>query len=457
MVVLSLSLVPACSTVTQTGSNEDIFAAVKSGNVQEVTRLLAAGADSNGRDHHRDTPLKWAALSGLKEIAELLIERGADLNATDQAGFTPLHAAAYQSRREVAELLVRRGAEVNAKSTAGWTPLHKAIERLANPEVTQQTSPSDVAAMMGVVELLLANGAEVNARNTSDTTPLHNAAASGPKALVELLIAKGADIHTKTNEGVTPLYIAAKMDRAEVAEFLIARGAEVDARTKESGYTPLIRAAHQGNRDVVELLIVRGADVNAKDINGKTPLNWALTTALSVSPSGQALLRQLSAAKRRDLQKEIQKMKGQWREVAKLLINRGANTNADSQRGPPLYLAANMGDKDLVEALIDHGAEINYAPPCCESALHAAIAERHRDVAEFLIKKGASVNARNRSERTPLHFLAVFINDRKLAELMIERGADINAKDKNGQTPIDLATNAGNNQVAEVLRRKAGI
>ena len=112
------------------GSNTDIFAAIKSNNVKEVRRLLAAGADIHGKDDHGAEPLILAAVSGSKEIAELLIARGADVNVREQSGFTPLHGASYQSHSEVAELLVRKGAEVNARSTAGWTPLHKAMESL---------------------------------------------------------------------------------------------------------------------------------------------------------------------------------------------------------------------------------------------------------------------------------------------------------------------------------------
>lgn len=88
--------------------------------------------------------------------------------------------------------------------------------------------------------------------------------------------------------------------------------------------------------------------------------------------------------------------------------------------------------------------------------MHGAIAERHRDVAELLINKGADVIVKNRSGRTPLHFLAFYIDDQKLAESMIKRGADINASDKNGETPLTFATRAGNNQVAKVLRERGG-
>jgi cytohesin len=463
---LSLWLVPIGDTIAQTGA--DLFAAVKAGNVEEVRRLLATGADSKVRDDRGAAPLQWAAVLGSKEIAELLIARGADINATDRAGLTALHAAAYQGRREVAELLLLNGAQVNAGSTGGWTPLGKAMERLATPDMTpHQASPSDVAATVSVVELLLVHGAEVNPRNASGT-PMHYAAASGQRVLVELLIAKGANINAKTNEGVTPLHTAAKMDRPEVAQLLIARGADVDARTKNND-TPLIEVARQGNKDFVDLLVARSADINARNKGDRSPLFWALVMPTFASPVPSIaqsmfvrhVLSQLSPAEQAGFRNDLKRFKGQWREVAELLLNHGADVSADSKGDSPLYLATLLGDKKLVQAVIGRGADINYAGVGVgpgETALHAAVAEKHRDIAELLINKGANVHARNsRSARTPLHFLAGYMDDRKLAKLMIEHGADVNARDKDGQTPLSFATKAGNSQVADVLRQNNGM
>jgi cytohesin len=156
----------------------------------------------------------------------------------------------------------------------------------------------------------------------------------------------------------------------------------------------------------------------------------------------------------------MRQVKGQWHEVALLLINHGADVNitmtATIDTDTPLLIAAIVGDKGLAEALIDKGAAVNGARGANETPLHAAISEGHRDVAELLINKGANVNARNMSQRTPLHFLAAFMDDRELAELMIAKGADVNTVDKGGNTPLAFATRSGHNAVAEVLRQHGG-
>ena len=320
-----------------------------------------------------------------------------------------------------------------------------------------------VAAKSGNVQevkRLLANGANVNGRDNSRSTPLHYAAGAGEKALVELLIAKGADIHAKGQDSVTPLYLAAKFNRPEVAELLIARGADVNAKTTR-GFTPLTIAATEGNKAVAKVLLAHGADANAKDASGASPLFWTfklLFTGYSVTattPTALATQKGLDGATLERVRAAFRQSKGKVREMALLLMNSAADVNVEVGADTPLLAAANFGDRELVESLLNKGANVNGSRSSIETPLHAAIAERHRDVAELLIQKNANVNARNVSGRTPLHFLAANLNDGKLAALMIDHGADINAKDKNGQTPIGFATNAGNSQVAEMLRSRA--
>jgi ankyrin repeat protein len=74
--LLLLSLVSACRTGGQMGGNEEIIAAVKSDNSQEVTRLLAAGADINARDNNGETPLTFATKARNNQVAKVLRERG---------------------------------------------------------------------------------------------------------------------------------------------------------------------------------------------------------------------------------------------------------------------------------------------------------------------------------------------------------------------------------------------
>jgi ankyrin repeat protein len=435
-----------------------LFAAVDSGDVHEVERELATGAKVDARDRRGATPLGHAASKGSREIAELLIARGADVNARTAAGLTPLHAAAYWGEGEVAELLLSRGADANAGSTGGWTPLHKAVERLSDPARARcGDSPGDpeTARAARIVELLLASGADPNAHAASGDTPLIMAAASGRKTLVEALLERGAAVDGRGPEGVTPLYAAAFPGCVDVVEALIARGAEVDARTK-SGYTPLTYAARAGDAALASSLLAHRAAVDATDQTGRTPLVWALSLAALASPSGQSLLRrQAGAGELEAVRKGLGRAKGQWAEVARRLVEHGADVRASDRAGAsPLYLAAVLGEAALVVSLLDRGAILD-DPRTGETPLHAAVAEGHRDVAALLVERGASVRVTNLSGRTPLHFVATFSDDPALAEAMIARGAQPGAKDEDGRIALDYAIRAGNRRVAEVLRAHA--
>ena len=116
-----------------------LYEEVLYGNVSEVKRLIAGGANVNFKTTRRAknpgrTPLYVAAFIGNAPIIKLLLEHGADPNISSRAddGRTPLHEAVVlpakaskltPSRVEVAILLLEHGADPNRKDKYGITPL----------------------------------------------------------------------------------------------------------------------------------------------------------------------------------------------------------------------------------------------------------------------------------------------------------------------------------------------
>jgi len=454
-----------CAPATLPKVDQDMFAAIKADNKQEVERLIAAGANVNVQNDQGDglTPLGWAAVWGSNKTAELLIARGADVNAGGRNRNTPLHVAAYNGQKETVVLLLGKGANVNAMTKAGWTPLHKALEWLALPYISKEASPSRIAAAGDIMELLIAKGADVNA-SVQGIMPIHWAAASGQKGFVERLVVKDADVNARSAANYTPLFFAAQADRAAVAEWLIAHGAEVDTSIK-SGETPLWIAASDGSADAVKVLLDHGADVRSKNKDGSTPLlataeslinSYALTSSSPLAGQMRENLGPSRVIEYRKILKEMEVWGGKWREAAMLLVTHGAEININKEEKNPMYAAALVGDKRLVEAMLNKGADINFNPKnAYETPLHGAIGAGHEEVAELLISRGANVNAENKDRQTPMHYLAKYMNSKKLAELMIQHHADVNAK-SGRETPLSLAVEAGNKDVAEVLRQHGG-
>jgi len=58
---------------------DDLFWAIKNGNLEKVKELIDAGADVNASSCCSDTPLYFACKLGNTQIAKLLIDSGADL------------------------------------------------------------------------------------------------------------------------------------------------------------------------------------------------------------------------------------------------------------------------------------------------------------------------------------------------------------------------------------------
>jgi len=106
--------------------------AVVRGDVDEVRRLITAGADPNAVDRDGWSPLHDAAWGDRPEIATLLIQAGAKVNRLTSDGTSPLHQAALADCFEVAEVLLKAGADPNLKRADGTTPLDLCISRYSS-------------------------------------------------------------------------------------------------------------------------------------------------------------------------------------------------------------------------------------------------------------------------------------------------------------------------------------
>jgi ankyrin repeat protein len=77
-------------------------------------------------------------------------------------------------------------------------------------------------------------------------------------------------------------------------------------------------------------------------------------------------------------------------EVAKALIDKGADVNAANQNGwTALMGAASYGHLDIVKLLVERGADVNARHAYGYTGLKLAKGKNHKQIAEFLVKSGA--------------------------------------------------------------------
>ena len=142
-------------------------------------------------------------------------------------------------------------------------------------------------------------------------------------------------------------------------------------------------------------------------------------------------------------------------EVVQLLLDRGADPNKASEDGcTPLHRAAWRGDKDVVQLLLDGGADPNKADEHGWTPLHCAARHSRKDVVRLLLKRGADPNKKDEDGETPL-YKAAYEGFEDTVELLLERGADPNISIQNGNTPLIAAKGMKNKGVVRLLRERA--
>ena len=377
------------------GPSVDIWTAAQTGNIEAVKQHLADGVDVNSKSDIARTPLDLAIAFKQSLIIDLLRKHGGKTRDELKAAES-IEAATQLGNIEAVKQHLDDGAEVNAKDGTGRTLLHW-------------------AAWVGhkeIAELLITAGADVNAKDGDDDTPLDEAVSEGEKEIADLLRKHGGKhgtIHSAVGGG----------DVEAVKEFLAA-GADVNA--KRYGWTPLCEAAISGHNEIAELLIKEGADVNAVAMDDvffeQTPLDAA--------------------------------NKYNQGAVAVLLRKYGGKTCVELEA---LIDSAKKGDIEGIKQHLAAGGDVSIRNKNGDTMLNYAAYLGHKEIVELLVENGAEVNAKGLADWTPLH-LAAYNNNEQIVQLLIAKGAEMNPYTSPGfgGTPLDVA----DGKTADLLRKHGG-
>jgi len=273
--------------------------ASQNGTAQAVDDFEAFFRGSQVKDGGGLTPLVYAAREGCLECARVLLESGAKVNEATNYGWTALLTATQNRHYKLASFLLDHGADPNLANKGGWTPLYLATD---NRNIESGDYPVRKPDMdhLDFIKVLIDKGANVNAR-------ICGAESSAKEC-------KGDTTETRTNFTMQWLY--------------------------EDGATPFLRAAQSGDTELMKLLLAHGADPKIASAHNDTALavasgiGWVEGVTFEWSPA-QSL------------------------EAVKMCLDFGIDPNvADDQGRTALHGAAHKGRTDVIQVLVDHGANL---------------------------------------------------------------------------------------------------
>jgi palmitoyltransferase len=177
----------------------------------------------------------------------------------------------------------------------------------------------------------------------------------------------------------------------------------------------IINSVQEGDLNFINNFLENGGDVNTCDSNGITLLHWAAIY--------------------------------NWVGIAKSLLLKGADLNATAGTllSTPLHLAAKEDNLEIIQFLMEHGADILKPDLESNTALHVAASMGYSPIVAYLIAKGVEPNLPNRRKLTPLMLAVIEEENTETCRLLLSLGASPYSKDIYGNTALHFAFQSKNN------------
>lgn len=338
-----------CALVSANPAGRDLADTLENGDFQRAIEFIEAGASAASQQPDGTTALMWAAYHARPEMVRALLDSGANPVAANRYGVQAVSIACRSGDLESVRLLVAAGADPNFTLPGGETLLMTA-SRSGNP---------------GVVDFLIQRGADVNRRVSGQQTALMWAASEGHAEAVKILLRAGADPHAVTKNGFGSLHFAARAGHGTIARILTDAGVDVDVPLKWTGpggfrsprnnTSPLILAIENAHFELAVDLLELGADPS--DIRtGYSPLHtmtWVRKAHLGDSADPEPPIHGKMSST----------------DFLNRLIAYGADLNQQvphgktepgnvNERGStPFFMAADRGDLEMMQLLVEHGAD----------------------------------------------------------------------------------------------------
>jgi ankyrin repeat protein len=433
--------------------------------LESASMLLKAGANVNAKNDYQVTPLALAVENGSLLMVQRLLKAGANTNLAAATGETPLMTAVRVGNLPVVNALLGAGANVNAQGGGReQTALMWAVEQhnhelvsaliakkadvnlrsLERPEyVTFSRGNPQGGSLLGLADQTLdSDGTRPGLRwiKKGGMTALMFAARDGDLESTKLLTAAGARVNETNPIGSTSLMMAIRNDRTPVALYLLDKGA--DPNIDAAGHTALHLAVARKNIDVMKALLDKGAKVNARltkgepDPDGNRNYNqlpeymlgatpFLMATALNESDMMLALVKGGAdiSIPMEDGTTTVMASMGIFPGVfgfipfEKIPPGGAAGDNTAYFQRKKLFSEAKV--LETMKLVVELGGDVNgvrgnlvtyhvgnsrtlVGRDVGDTALHIATVDKYPTVVEFLVSKGAKLDAKDKRGLTPL-------------------------------------------------------
>ena len=414
-----------------------LMLASQNGHYHVVELLLKEHANANLQDKNGTDALMLASHNGHYKVVELLLKEHANINLQAKNGHTALMLASQNGHLQVVKLLLKEHANINLQTKDGFTALMLATQ----------------IGHLQVIELLLKEHANVNIQKDDGWTALMLASQNGHIQIVKLLLNEHAYINTQNKNGLNALMIAAFNGHTKVLKLLLQWDADVSILS-EDDYSALMLASQNGHLEIVECLLQSQVDPYLLASDGSRAFSLA-------AYSGNRDLVNMLLEKVKPTTDEIEKavvlsclgghpalitffsnklphLTDDHRELLYSCVKGDLGTvvmkTLDSPDTPlvlgltPLMVASSCGHVDIVDALIQTGADVNKQESVWgfTPLTFAVRGGKSFTIVETLLERNAYPNV-IADKRTPLDE-ANEIKQESISELLTKYGGQTRAK-----------------------------
>ncbi|CAC5374397.1 unnamed protein product [Mytilus coruscus] len=430
--------------------------------INDKIKTLLHAQDTNGK-----TLTYLVCLKGYTDLVQFILERTDDINADHFSTYPPLVGACERGDDIIVQLLLSKGANVNQYDVSNQSPLIMALKGCHNSD-----KHGDSHSL--IIDLLIENGALMDNLEEfykclfiqKNVSPLIGASSLGNLRMVKSFIQRGDVLDETDARKFTPLHWTIYNGHYDTAKYFIDVGSNLLVN-EQDGRNAFMLACYSGCTEIVKYLLSKEFNVNQVNARGWTPLLYAIN---GMGEAGNSVMTvTFLISKGADVGANIHEVdKMGWTCVmwaffmgytstAELLISVGSEINEKDMHGnTAILLASKYGNTGNDFSLMSKGANVNINNPYVNvgnAALILAATDSHKNIVDFLITKGADVNAVDKDGNTAL-ILATRLGHTDNVDLLVTKGADVNAVDKDRKTALILAIEYGLKDTVNLLIAK---